>query len=412
MSRLAQLREERESLATEARRIAALYADDRPMPKATSDQLDQLLGKIDDIDHEIRAMERSRSEAGSDTWRVDGKEVAVLRNSRDIRRHYAQRDGQAGRAPEPMALSDFVRGVAGLPTTEAVRASLSEGTDTAGGHLVPTRVMPLILEAMIPASSLLTAGAGIIPTEEGAKNYTQAALDAVPTAAWRAENGNVAESDPTFRGVVATPRSLSFFFKVSRELLADAANVEPALVMAISQAFGKELDRAGLRGSGTAPEPRGILNTTNVQAVSNGAHGASLASTKYSNVFSAVQKILEADGPSPTAAIMSPRSQIVLGQLTDSTGQPLQVPQLLVPVKQLVTTQVPNNLTVGTSTDCTEIYVGDFTRMAFMMRERVSIQKLDQLFAATGQIGFVCHVRADVMVQYPKAFAVVTGVRP
>jgi hypothetical protein len=34
-----------------------------------------------------------------------------------------------------------------------------------------------------------------------------------------------------------------------------------------------------------------------------------------------------------------------------------------------------------------------------------------ELFALNGQVGFVCHVRADVAVQYPAAFAVVTGVR-
>jgi len=77
----------------------------------------------------------------------------------------------------------------------------------------------------------------------------------------------------------------------------------------------------------------------------------------------------------------------------------------------LHTSQVPNDLTVGTSTDCSEIYVGDFTRMELMLRESVSVQLLTERFAETGQIGFVCHVRADFAVNYPKAFALVTGVR-
>ena len=125
-----------------------------------------------------------------------------------------------------------------------------------------------------------------------------------------------------------------------------------------------------------------------------------------------MQEILQDDGPTPSGAIMSPRSLVKLGGLVDSTGQPVARPTMLDNVKMLATSQVPNNLTVGANTDCSEIYVGDFTQVVFAMREQISIQRLDQLFAITGQVGFICHARADVLTLYPKAFAVVTGVRP
>lgn len=75
------------------------------------------------------------------------------------------------------------------------------------------------------------------------------------------------------------------------------------------------------------------------------------------------------------------------------------------------TSQIPVNLTVGTSNDCTEIYVADFTKLAFFFRHGVAIQKLNELYAGTGEVGFACHVRVDVGVLYPAAFAVATGVR-
>ena len=46
-----------------------------------------------------------------------------------------------------------------------------------------------------------------------------------------------------------------------------------------------------------------------------------------------------------------------------------------------------------------------------MMRERTSIQLAKELFAGPGEVGFICHVRADVAIGYPKALAVVTGVK-
>ena len=73
--------------------------------------------------------------------------------------------------------------------------------------------------------------------------------------------------------------------------------------------------------------------------------------------------------------------------------------------------KIPVNLTVGASTDCSEIYLGNFADMQFIMRETVSVQLLRESFALTGQLAFVGHVRADVVVSRPKSFAIVTGVR-
>lgn len=338
---------------------------------------------------------------------VDGKAVKVLRNVADIRTHFdAKKEDR-----KPISAGEFLRGVAGYRLTEDVRNALSVGTDSAGGYNVPSEVLSTILEALVPASSLLTAGAGLLPLDMGAKTFTMAAVNAVPTAAWRNEGAAISESDPTFRAVVATPRSLSFYFKVSRELLADADGLDQALVVAIAQSFAKELDRAGLRGTGTAPEPRGILNTVGIQSVTNGAAGAALSAIKWSNMLDAYKAIIAADAPAPTAAIMAPRTLTGLAGLADTTGQPLQRPGLLEPLSFIASSQIPINLTVGASTDCSEVYIADFTKLLFAMRESVSIQLLNEVFATTGHVAFVGHVRADVMLTYPSAFAVATGVR-
>lgn len=346
-----------------------------------------------------------------------GAGAVEIRSGADWRAHMIEgRDLGEQAELGDCTLTDFLRAVAGMRTSEVARRALSIGTDSAGGFTVPTLLMPGILDALVPASSLLTAGASIVPLEEdgqGAKSFNWPAIATLPTAAWRSEGGAVAESDPVFRNVAATPRSLAFRFSCSRELLADAMGLEQALRRAIAAAFARELDRAGLRGTGTAPEPRGILNTSGVLTVTNGANGASLASSiRWSNLMSAVQAILAADAPMPTAAIMSPRSLVGFGNLADTTNQPLQRPSTIENLRFVATSQVPVNLTVGTSNDCSEAYVGDFTTVRFVMRERPSIQLLTELYAANGQVGFICHVRADVVVTYPAALAVVTGIRP
>ena len=84
---------------------------------------------------------------------------------------------------------------------------------------------------------------------------------------------------------------------------------------------------------------------------------------------------------------------------------------VILDVDALDTSQIPVDLTTGTASDTSELYIGDFRQMYFLMRENVSIQLLREAFASTGEIGFACHVRADVVIPYPQAFAVVKGVK-
>jgi len=352
----------------------------------------------------------------------DAEEVHVMRLGDDFERYYALKSEKArkGRDARPgdgfgpeqrMSLGEFCRGVANIRTTEAVKASLAVGTDSAGGYAVPNMLMPGILRAMAPASSLMQAGVSIadVSMQMEGKSWRTAVVDTLPTAYWRNELGAVQESEPTFRAVDATPRSLAFIVRVSRELLADAANMDIALHIAIGQAFALEIDRAGLRGSGTAPEIRGILNTPGVNVVNQGANGAAIAN--YAPVLSGLLAVRKNSAPMPTSCITSPDALFKLAGLADSTGQPLGMPEVVKRLHWYDTAQIPANLTVGTSNDCTEMYLGDFSGLVYLMRENFSIRMLHEKYADTGEIAFLCHARLDLCIPYPKALTVVKGSR-
>lgn len=307
-------------------------------------------------------------------------------------------------------ISDFVRGVAGMKTVPAVLNALSVGTDASGGYTVPDVLMPQILEALVPASALLRAGASLVALNGSAGEWNIAMTESIPTPAWRAEAGAIAESEPTFSRKTISPKSLSFYFKVSRELLMDSPNIEQAITTVIAQAFAKELDRAGLMGSGAGAEIRGLKNVAGIHSIANGANGAAL--TDWGNFITAMEEILSADAPAPTAAIMHPRTLASVASFADSTGQPLRRPDALAELGLVTTSQIPTNLTVGTSADCSEVYVGDFSQFRYYMRENITILPCKELFAGTGQVAFFCHMRLDAAVLYPAAFAHITGVRP
>jgi HK97 family phage major capsid protein len=421
MSSIQALREARLDVAKKVRKII----EDNPAAKWTkelSDQCERLYAQIDAYDREIynyadmlsKEAEKGGARITGEQWRdaTTGQVVPVAFAKRGKISAQLERPGRERPEAGEIGFADFVRGVAGMRSSEAIRNALSEGTDAAGGFTLPQYLQGQMLDALAPVSALLTAGAGIGILDTGAKSYRIAATSTIPSAAWRAEGGAVASSDPAFRAVDITPRSLAFQFRVSRELLMDAANMEQALYAVIAQAFAKELDRAGLRGSGTPPEIRGILNTAGIQSVTNLPNGVSLATDAYADLVTATASILGADAPMPTAAIMSPRSLTILGGLLDTTNQPRRKPPLLEKVEFVASSQIPNNLTLGSGTTCSEIYMGDFSKVAFFMREGVSVQLAKELYAGTGEVGFICHARADLAVMYPAALGVITGVLP
>lgn len=372
-----------------------------------------------DLNDAAEAKMNGRTNASRESALFDqeGNQVGTLLNSTDLSNSatIAAKLGDGTRGQNTAddegstSLTDFFRGVANMRTSEGVRNTLSVGTNTAGGYTVPTVLLPGILNALVPASALLTAGMNVAVLNTQAKSFNIAATATIPTASWRKEHGQVAESEPAFRSIEVTPRSLAFRFKISRELLMDSPNIEPALRTAIAQAFAVEIDRASLLGSGDDPEIRGLRNIEGIHKLPAGANGAELKN--WARFINATRLIKEANAPAPTAAIMSPREEETVALFADTTGQPLRRPNALEGWRLATTSQLPTNIELGTADDTAEIFIGDFSLFTLFMREGISVQLLNELYAETGEVGFICHTRLDVAAMYAKAFAVLQGVR-
>lgn len=372
-----------------------------------------------DLNDAAEAQMNGRTNASRESALFDqeGNQVGTLLNSADLSNSatIAAKLGAGTRGQNTAdeegstSLTDFFRGVANMRTSEGVRNTLSVGTNTAGGYTVPTVLLPGILNALVPASALLTAGMNVAVLNTQAKSFNIAATATIPTAGWRKEHGQVAESEPAFRSIEVTPRSLAFRFKISRELLMDSPNIEPALRTAIAQAFAVEIDRASLLGSGDDPEIRGLRNIEGIHKLPAGANGAELKN--WARFINATRLIKEANAPAPTAAIMSPREEETVALFADTTGQPLRRPTALEDWRLATTSQLPTNIELGTANDTAEIFIGDFSLFTIFMREGISVQLLNELYAETGEVGFICHTRLDVAAMYAKAFAVLQGVR-
>lgn len=306
-----------------------------------------------------------------------------------------------------LELGDLMRAMVTGTDSAEIRNVLAEGTDSAGGYTVPTILVEKFIDRMRAASVCVTAGAKTILLDTQATSIAR--LETDPAPAWRAENAAIAESDPTFGTVALTARSLAVMVKISRELLEDSINVGEILTNSLANALALELDRVALLGSGTAPEPRGIFNTSGILSQSQGTNGAAL--TGFGPLVTA-WGALAAENCAPNAMVMAPRTRTTLGGLLATDNQPLNAPPIIAGIPMMVTSQMPITQTQGSATNASSIILGDFTRLLIGVRTGLRIELLKERYAENLQYAFVAHLRADIAVEQPKAFLKLIGVIP
>lgn len=308
---------------------------------------------------------------------------------------------------DELDLRKYLRGMAtgDWQDAEAERRAMAEGTSSAGGYLVPTLLSAQIIDMVRNQTRVMQAGATIVPMENSILNVPKWTGD--PTAAWHTENAVISPSDATLGTLQLKAQALASNVEVSWELLEDAPGVETKLREAFAAQFALKLDYAALYGSGTAPEPRGVKNTTGITTASMGANGAAPGSMDV--LIDAVGRLAD-NNETATGIIYAGRTAREFAKLKDSTGQPLRTPEFLANVPRFDTNQVPINLTQGSSSAASDIFTADWRQLLIGVRTQLMIKVLTERYSDNGQTGFVAWWRGDIAVARPKAFDATTGV--
>jgi HK97 family phage major capsid protein len=177
----------------------------------------------------------------------------------------------------------------------------------------------------------------------------------------------------TFAPVKVRVKTMGVMAEATVELFEDAPAVEQIVNNAIGQAIGLEWDRAGFFGNGT-DEPRGLDNEPDINEVSMGANGA--AFTNYDPFLDAIYAI-EALNGSPNVAVYSPRTANSLRKLkTGISGDQttLVPPPEFTGLTRVVSNQIGNAYTQGSSSVTSKAFVGDFSQAAVALRTGVQLE--------------------------------------
>lgn len=156
------------------------------------------------------------------------------------------------------------------------RRDLTVGTPGDGGHTVATDLMAsAFIDLLRNRMALDQMGIRVMADLTG--NLAIPRQTGGATAYWVAENAAPTESQQSFGQVPLTPKTVAAFTDISRRLLLQSSiDVEAFVRQDLAMVLALAIDAAGISGTGTSNQPRGVLNTSGIGAVVGGANGAAL----------------------------------------------------------------------------------------------------------------------------------------
>jgi HK97 family phage major capsid protein len=280
--------------------------------------------------------------------------------------------------------------------------ALQVGTDSEGGYLVPDEFERTLVEAL-EEENIFRSMAKIIQTASGDRKIPVVASKG--TASWVDEEGAIPESDDAFGQVSIGAYKLATMIKVSEELLNDSVfNLESYIAREFARRIGAKEEESFFTGDGTG-KPTGIFNATG---------GAELGVTAASATAITVDEIMDLfySLKSPyrknAVFVMNDSTVKAIRKLKDGNGQYIWQPSITAgqpdtilnrPVK--TSAYVPA-IAAGAKT----IAFGDFGYYWVADRQGRSFQRLNELYAATGQVGFKATQRVDGKLVLPEAIKV------
>ncbi|MDU4960034.1 MAG: phage major capsid protein [Sporomusaceae bacterium] len=272
-----------------------------------------------------------------------------------------------------------------------VQNALQVGTDSEGGYLVPDEFERTLVEAL-QEENIFRQLATIITTSSGDRKIPVVATKG--TASWVDEEGAISESDDAFGQVSIGAYKLATMIKVSEELLNDSVfNLEQYIAKEFGRRIGAKEEEAFFVGDGTG-KPTGIFNATGGAGV-----GITTASASAITIDEIMDLFYSLKSPYRKNAVFVTNDATVksIRKLKDGNGQYLWQPSVTagqpdtILNRPLKTSAYVPAIAAAAKT----IAFGDFSYYWVADRQGRAFQRLNELYAATGQVGFKATQRVD-----------------
>ena len=373
-------------LETHRRENGTLSAED----DATYAKMEQ---EISDLGREISRLERQEA--------MDAELSKPVNTPITTRPGAAKEDTKTGRASDAYR-KNFWNAMRSKTPDRSITDALQIGTDSEGGYLIPDEFERTLLSGL-EENNIFRTLANIIQTTSGDRKIPIVASHG--SAAWVDEEGAYSESDDAFAQITLGAYKLGTMMKVSDELLNDSVfDLENYLSGEFARRIGNAEEDAFINGDGVG-KPTGILAAKGgadigVTTSSGTAFTADDLINLYHSLLTPYRK--------KAVWLMNDSTVQFIRKLKDSNGQYLWQPSLVAGTPNtilgcpvMVSRYMPE---IGAGNKA--VAFGDFSYFWIADRQGRSFMRLNELFAAHGQVGFRGSQRVDGKLILPEAIKV------
>lgn len=392
MSRIQELREKRASVWEGAKKFLDEHRQENglisPEDNAAYEKMEQ---EVVDLGREVERLERQEM--------MDRELSAIISRPLTTKPEKAQAE-KTGRASDSYRTAFW--GAMRNKMNPSVQNALQIGMDSEGGFLVPDEYENQLIQALQEANILRNL-CSVINTSHGDRKIPVVASHG--SAAWMDEEGAFNESDEAFTQVTLSAYKLGTMLKVSDELLNDSYfNLESYIAAEFARRIGAAEEEAFLTGNGSS-KPTGLLHTTG---------GASLGVTAASATAIIIDEVLDlyhslkSSYRKNATFLVNDATIKAIRKLKDGQGQYLWQPSVQAGTpdtilnRPVITSQFMPVAAAGEKT----ILFGDFKYYWIADRQGRIFKRLNELYAANGQVGFLASQRLDAKLILPEAIKV------
>jgi len=269
---------------------------------------------------------------------------------------------------------------------ETNEKAMAEMTDSAGGFLVPQEWMPDILGLLRANAIVRGAGPRFQPFN---KKMNQTSISSGAAAYYILENTRIPTSEPVLaEAPLLTPKDLTGLVAVSNGLLNDSPESDNLVRSDLAEVMGLREDLSFLQGTGAGggAEPIGMRNfvgrTQNPLGTLGGGNGDEITLAQMRRLRASV-RTLNAQNPT-WVWFFAPELITYLETLTDPDGRFLADSTILQinpdgmsgrfdGVPFFTSTQVPANLTYGTSTNASYVILANIREVVVGINQELVI---------------------------------------
>ncbi len=395
MNQILALREKRANLWNETKAFLDSHRGEDGMVSAEDNATyEKMEADVVALGKEIERLER---QAAIDR-EMDQPTAAPL-----VSRPVAPTDKKPGRASDEYR-NAFWGMIRNRNLTPGVMNDLQIGTDTEGGYLVPDEFEHTLVQGL-EEENVLRSLCTVIQTSSGDRKIP--IVTAHGTASWVDEEDPIPTSDETFGQISIGAHKVATMIKVSDELLQDSVfNLESYIAAEFARRIGAAEEEAFITGNGTG-KPTGLLHATNGAGTGVTTSGNTPTADEIFDLVHSIKSVYRRKA----VFLLNDSTLKAIRKLKDGQGQYLWQPGLKEGQPDMLL-----NYRIATSPFMPEIAAGnkvilfgDFKSYWIADRQGRSFQRLNELYAATGQVGFRATQRVDgrlVLAEAMKCLAV------